>query len=301
MNFILKIITKIIGLNPSVSDGPKIYVSIVSHNEQPGDGPAPGYPDFVANPYTFVQHKRAIVRFAQMLRGRGVTLNFQSDWNFLEAMLLYDRGRITNNKNLLRYLREDLGHEVDPHAHETQYNYADVAELMASLDVPKSAIKVVGGFIAKPVEDSMVEYLNNNINGIVFDSSWIPQTLWGAGTKHHIDERDLWLSGIWCPANNDNFDTHDGTKIPYIGSFNPSFAGLERLLGMLRRDELESNKVYTQTISVGQSYMLNRTFLRDFISEIDRYRRQPSIQWVGLSKLIDIWKDEYNSQPNMLR
>ena len=120
-----------------------IYVSIVMHNEEPVSGQ---YPDFVHDEAAFWLQRDAVVVFADMLYANDVMFNYQSDWCFLQAALLYDTGTpSTNWKNILRYLKEDLGFEVDAHAHETQYNYADVNYLIQSLGVVPSA--TAGGLL----------------------------------------------------------------------------------------------------------------------------------------------------------
>ena len=105
-------------VSPTASGVEPIHVSIVMHNEEPLSGQ---YPDFVNDPSAFWEHRDALVPFVNMLHANGVMFNYQSDWNFLQAVGLYDTGTLsTNGKNIVRYMKEDLGFEVDPHAHETQ-------------------------------------------------------------------------------------------------------------------------------------------------------------------------------------
>jgi len=73
---------------------PTIYISIVSHNEESLAGQ---YPDFVKNESAFWEHREAVVKFANMLYEEEVKYNFQSDWNFLLAVNLYDRGNPSTN------------------------------------------------------------------------------------------------------------------------------------------------------------------------------------------------------------
>ena len=284
---------------PQSKQFPTIYVSIVSHNEEPLTGQ---YPDFVKNESAFWEHREAVVKFANMLYEEGVKYNFQSDWNFLLAVNLYDKGTpSTNGKNLIRYLKEDLGFEVDPHAHETTYNYADVAYLIHNLGVTPS--NTVGGFIAYPPEDSKIEYFRDLLHGWHFNYTWKAEILWGGSTAGHKNEQTLWASGIWKPKDNENFLVHDdNAPLPHVGGYGRSWKTLEILLQKQQNGELEPDKIYTQTIFVSQNFMLNDEFIEKFrekIRELKPYEEQGLIKWVGLKEVVEIWKNEYGAEPNI--
>lgn len=137
---------------------------------------------------------------------------------------MYDKGTpSTKGKNFLRYLKEDLGFEIDPHAHETQYNYADVLYLIEALGV--SVSQTVGGFCAAPPESSKLEYLWVPITGWIYpDYTWQPDFLWGDATCHHIDEDSLWISGIWKPQDTKHFLVHDeDAPLPCFGGYKNSW------------------------------------------------------------------------------
>ncbi len=281
-----------------VKNFPTIYISIVSHNEEPNKQ----YPDFVANEALFWKHREAIVKFANMLYEEGVKYNFQSDWNFLLAINMYDKGTpSTNGKNLLRYLKEDLGFEIDPHAHETTYNYADVAYLIENLGVTPS--NTVGGFIAYPPNQSKVEYFWSPITGWHYNYTWQAQILWGGATKWHKNEETLWVSGIWKPMDNENFLVHgDNAPLPHVGGFGGGWDTLAILLEKQQNGELEPNKIYTQTIFVSQNSLLDDEFIEYFrnkIRELSDYTKNGLIKWVGLEEVVKIWKEEYNEEPNI--
>ncbi|MBU1634629.1 carboxypeptidase regulatory-like domain-containing protein [bacterium] len=284
-------------------DRPPIYVSIITHNEEPSSRPG-GYPDFVNNESAFWQHRESLIEFASMLHAEGVKYNYQSDWNFLLAATKYDTGAAsTNSKNFLRYLKEDLGFEIDPHAHETQYNYADVAYLIEELGVPVS--QTTGGFLAFPPESSKLEYFRQPITGSIYsDYTWQAEILWGGATLFHQNEDSLWISGIWKPQDNEHFLTHDeNAPLPEVGGYRNNWQGLNKLLQKQQNGELEEGKIYTQTIFAGQNSMLNPQFIQDFqqqIQALSEYTRAGLIQWVGLAEVIDIWESQYNSEPNLL-
>ncbi|CAM2005371.1 hypothetical protein [Acanthopleuribacter pedis] len=85
-----------------------------------------------------------LVERLQLIPSHGAALNWQSDHVVLEAILDFENQvdqSNTNDKNIVRYLVEDLGFSVDPHAH-TSY-CADVAEIMGPLGITPS--NVLGG------------------------------------------------------------------------------------------------------------------------------------------------------------
>ncbi len=267
-------------------DSAKVYVMIVTHSEE-------------AEPYDqseviFDNSREDLVSFAQMLYEEGVAWNYQSDWTFLLAATKFDEGDAsTNGKNFLQYFKEDLGFEIDPHAHETEYNYADIAYLISELGVEPS--NVVGGFVASPVNESKFDYLQNEIQGNIYDYSWTPGVLWGAAVGGHQNESDLWASGIWRPKDAENYTT-DGGNLPAVGGYYTNWEGLDLLLSK----DLDPNKIYTQAIFMGQRNLTEES-IKEFRSEIEKYKSDDRIVWVGLSELISIWETEYGAEANILK
>ena len=271
---------------------PPILVSIVMHNEEP-----PGNPDFVNNESAFWLHRAALVQFVDMLYANGVMFNYQSDWNFLRAVALYDTGTpSTNGKNVIRYIKEDLGFEVDPHAHETQYNYADVAYLIETLGVTPS--HTVGGFLAGPPEDSKLEYLWQPITGTQYPTyTWQAEILWGGATSHHQDEESLWVSGVWKPKDNYHFVEHaDGAPLPHVGGYGRK---CDPLVQKQQDGELEEDKIHTCTMFVGQTDLLLPGYIQSFKQQIQALDAAGNIRWLGLAEVIDSWETEYGSEPNI--
>ncbi len=275
----------------------QIYVSIVMHNEEP-----PGYPDFVNNQQAFWAHRAAVVDFAGMLKAKDVMFNYQSDWNFLRAISLYDTGTPdTNNKNVLRYIKEDMGFEVDPHAHETLYNYADVAYLIEACGVVPS--HTAGGMIVEPPEQSILEQFWQPITGAQYPQAvWQAQILWGGGTAMHQNEESLWASGIWKPKDKYHFLEHsDLALLPNVGHYGSKWENLDKLIVLANDGKLDPNNIYTCTIFAGQSQLLQPGFISDFEQKIIQHKNFSFIQWKGLAEVIEIWKNQYNSRPNILK
>jgi len=279
----------------------KIYVAVVMHNEEPLSGQ---YPDFVnALPLgaDFQEHRSRVVKFANMLYDEGVKFDYQSDWNFLEAMKLYDDGTDTNGKNLLRWLVEDKGFQVDPHAHETSYNYADVAYLNTELlGIP--ATGVVGGFIYYPISDSILEQFFEPISGDIFDTSWQATILWGAATYLH-QGNDEKVSGVWSPKSSTEFFVHDPNRIPYVGGYLKGSGGVEMLLNLSNQGELDPNKIYTTTLNTTHKHMTTDQEIEEFRAGIQSIKAKDvhgQVRWVTMNQLIEDWKTIYKSEPNYL-
>lgn len=271
---------------------PKVLVSIVSHVEED--------PDYENNPLLFEQHRAALLAFAELLHQAGVSFNWQSDWNFLKAVARYDsRPAETNGKNIAQYMKEDLGFEVDPHAHERLYNYADVAYLLELLGVAPSGI--VGGFIVDPPSESILEQFWAPITGEQYAFyTWQAQTLWGGGTGRHVDEEGLWTSGIWRPADRERFLEHDpDAPLPNIGNFGGTWENLDLLLALREAGQL-TDGIHTCTIMIGQRDIVQPTAATEFQAELEARQDHPGIRWVGLAEVMQIWQEEYGGEVNTL-
>jgi len=278
-----------------------IYVSIVCHNEEPSNATAVAYSE---DREYFMLNRDATVEFARMLHSEGVTFNFQPDWDFALGVLNFDQGsHSTGNKNVLRYLVYNLAFEVDPHAHENQYNYADVAHLHEQAGAPVSHL--AGGLLALPSENSKLEYLWSPLRGAQFDCAWKAEAVWGGGTADHVNEEALWISGIWKPQDNAHFTTHDeGAPLPHIGGYKDGWDGLRNLLQHQEEGGLDASRIYTQSIFVRQADLLDPAFVLAFKDEIRSFSEKTEaglLRWVGLNEVLDIWETEYDCRPNLFR
>lgn len=283
----------------ALPDHPVIYVSIASHNEEP----SLKQPDYLADEELFWEHRDALVEWANMLHEEGVAYDWQSDWNFLKAIAEYDTGtESTNGKNVALWMQEDLGFAIDPHAHESKYNYADVAYLMESIGLKPSG--VVGGYLASPIEDSKVDYLQNPIEGWVYEYTWTPEILWGGGTGNHVNEEGLWTSGIWRPSSSADYFTHNEEALPSVGNYARTWDGLRDLLEKAENGELENGVIYTITIMNDQKNFVESGYIEAFQEELnsfDSYSEAGLIEWVTLTEVVEIWETQYGAEPNILQ
>lgn len=275
-----------------------IYLTIVSHNEEPDSN---RYPNFVEDEAAFWEHRSAVLKFAEAVTAAGAKYDWQSDWNFLQAVAKYDTGTAdTNGKNIVRYLSEDLGVEVDPHAHERNYNYADVAYLISQLGVEPSG--VVGGFLVYPTEQSKLEYLWAPITSTLNSGyTWQAELLWGGGSPNHVSDYNV--SGMWRPASNEQYLTSaDTAPLPNIGGYTGTWDGVADLLAKQAAGELEAGHMYTATVMVDQDEMLDDATITDTVNQIQQYQAEVEngqLQWINLADAISIWMDQYNSEPTI--
>ena len=286
------------GSTAAVQGYPPVYVTVVSHNEEPGAG----RPDYTADPNYYLQNRALVKLLAETIASRGATYNFQSDWNYLKAVALYDVGSVTNNtggQNIVRWMREDLGVEIDPHAHETLYNYADVAYLIEQLGVTTS--KNVGGFIYDPPENAQRwEQHANVLYGSIYPFySWRADHLWGAATYLHQGNDDL-SSGIWRPKDRYNFYVDDpNQRLLYIGGGCGGQPGLMQLLDDIQAGRVPADGFYTANLFMVQDWMTPQSIaqLGSFIDSLAPYVSDGRVRWSTLSQTAQTWRTQYGSVP----
>ncbi len=288
--------------DPSHDRDQPIYANVVTHNEEPG---TPGHPDFLKKESMFWEERKAILNFATFLHEEGVVYHWQSDWNFLEAELKYDKGTPeTAGKNLVRYLKEDLGVQVDPHAHESKYSYADVAHLFEQLGVEPS--KIAGGFLAYPVEESILNQLQSTIPGRIFASAhWKPEIIWGAGTKNHKMDSELQASGLWRPKDAEHFFEHDpnGSVVVY-GDYTGDWEGVFDLLSRRANGEFEVGQMVTSSVFLPESDLLKPEKMGEFKDNLARAQVEVAkggLLWQSMEDSVAMWKNLYKEEPSIFK
>ena len=282
-------------LEQRTEDFPPIYCSVVSHSEEP-----PGTPDYGDNPAVFEINRAALLEFALMLDSAGIDLNWQSEWNFARGVAMHDDGSGTGGMNIVEFMHDSLGFEIDPHAHQSVYNYADVAHFIEELGVTPTG--TVGGFVAWPESMSILEQFFDTIEADSFPGySWTPEILWGAATRGHVDEETLYISGVWKPRDNYHFFEHDESRLPHIGNYTRDWFGVRQLLNISRTGDLDEGKIYTSAIFVGQGGLnsAETDSFRRQIDAVEEYEKTDWLRWRTLGEIHDIWLTEYDSIPNM--
>ncbi len=271
-----------------------ILVSIVMHFEEP-----PGYPDFETDVAAFAEYRAALLRFANVLAARQVAFDFQSDWNFLKAVAQHDTGTDTGGVNIVRYLHDTPNFSIDPHAHETRYNYADVAYLIQQLGVTPTG--VVGGFIATPPPSSVLEAFWTSMDGVQYPGhAWTPEMLWGAASGNHVNDESLWISGVWRPRDRGHFLEHsESAPLPCIGGFGGTWEALDLLLSLRAANRL-ADGVHTCTIMTNGREIIQPGFIEAFDAAVAARRGDAGIRWVTLPQVHQIWRDEFGGVASTL-
>lgn len=296
----LSIKTTVATQPPPNANLPKVRISIVSHNEEP-KGMGPNAMDFLGKKDLYLKNRKEMVSLCTMLKEKGVSYNFQSDWNFLMAVEKYDVGDVTKNtngKNLVKWMRDDMGFSVDAHAHETEYNYADVAYLITKLGVEPSP--VVGGFIYDPPESEAWTKLIPGIKGKHYPQYfWKPDILWGAATFLHKgnDERS---SGCWRPKDKFNYSVHDDSqRMIHVGNNQAGLPGIKELIEEIESGIAPSDGFYTASYFIGQG-QISESKVASIAKDIDTingYVKSGKAIWSTVQDAAQNWKTDYKGKP----
>jgi hypothetical protein len=285
---------------------PPLYLTFISHNEEPGEI----HPDYLADRAFYLRNRENVRQLVIMLKSKGAMLNFQSDWNFLKAVAEFDKDELlanTNGKNIVRWLVEDLGLEADPHAHETLYNYSDVAYLHTLLGVKPS--QNVGGFLFDPPDNQQGwEQHISGVSGKVYpDAFWKPDILWGAATFGHRGN-DECSYGVWRPQNRYNFTLHDpnqrlinigGGCISSYGLPEVGMDGVRKMLDAITNQDVPMDGFYTATIFIPQALIDTKMIqvIEKDLDWLESYVREGRVIWSSLTQTAQIWKTSYGGKP----
>jgi len=232
----------------------RVFAAFVSHNEEAASNP-PCAP-VVTGRERYLANRAAVVTLARAIVERNAAWDFQSEWQYLQAVQAWDDAAVTgatDGKNIARYLAElSPSHlAVDAHSHERSgWNYADVAHLLAGLGVPPTGI--VGGYIANPSSAETWTRLRQPLRGLRAPyPTWQALALWGGGSANHRD--DARASGVWRPLDPERFFEDDPAQALFnIGG-------------------------WTGEVATGE------------------------LVWATLPTMARVWREEYGSQPSMVR
>lgn len=226
----LLLLARLVTAPPAAAVAPPVYTVLFTHIE---DNTPAGALGTLQSRNNYLLYRGRLIDMATLAQSTGVSWSLQPDWKFLRAALLYEDAALmatTNNKNLLRYLREDRGTIIDPHSHENGgYNYADVAHLLDSLGAGSST--VIGGHIWDPSLPQFAEWdrFRTPVAGQMYPwASWRGDILMGSGTPNHVN--DPIVSGVWRPQDRDHYFVHDpAANIVAIGQFRGAVSDVAEL------------------------------------------------------------------------
>lgn len=282
---------------------PDIYINFLSHNEETASWDNVNY---------YTANRAKLIGIAQYFDSAGISWNMQSDWRYLKNSINNEVAPLvsnTNNKHILRWMYEDKGVEIDPHAHESLYLYPDVAKLLDSIGLPTS--KIMGGSIYN--DSNGVNIWTNLVNGqygAVFPNYfWKPSYMMGGGTPNHV--ADLNYFGFWHPQSPATYTVHDtATPLVHFGtgcSFKirdttdvPSFmAEFRALIQAIKSGQYPSNGFYYQSVFFGQGDLGNVTLYNKIFEVADSLNAlvaSGDVQWKTMKQTYTLWENQYQKQ-----
>ncbi len=285
----------------------RIFVTFVSHNEESISNP-PCAP-VMTDPVRFAANRTAVLSAAQVIDDKRATWDFQSEYEYLLRLIDWETAaerQRTQGLNLVHYLNTFApGHiQVDAHSHEQRgYNYADVAYILAQLNVPPNGI--VGGFIVAPAAQQTWTRLRQPFKGSRFPAyTWTATQIWGGGSAGHTDDSDA--SGIWRPRAANAFEQDDPAQtLLAVGNY-PGLAtavdgeSVAGLLTSLRAGRLQAGRMYTATIMIPQCELdSDLTLIPRIGLFIDRFQEDVAKGDLGatLTEMVRVWRVDYESAP----
>ncbi len=321
---LLIVIIVLLGCAVEEKEPTPVYVTFYSHNEESWD-------TLVATEPQYIQYRQNLLERLHIIKKYNATLNWQSDWAVLEAIKKYDKGTIlesTNGKNIVRYMEEDLSFSVDPHAHLTIYNYADLAYLIEQLG---GSSTVVGGLqYVRCGQGRELEYIDWREHIDVQDDGYIygsvyPEVKWKpeiiavpAFAGHWFDE---FSSGVWRPGIEDEFYEHDAqNSITYVGQgypfdttlhgqrsrgaqiFAKDAAYIKELVQKIQSGDVPQGELYTASLFITDFKTSGDVDVNEgvqaVLEELQPYVERGGIIYADYETVAQLWETEYNSEPN---
>ncbi len=282
---------------------PVVYLDFVTHNEDVTTWGGTTY---------YNNNRGRLISLSNYFQTNGITWNMQSDWTYLTSVIQKDTGTVlatTNNKNILRWMYEDKGVEMDPHSHETTYIYPDIVKLLDSIGLPES--KVMGGAIYNGANGINVwTNLINGQNGVIFPTKfWKPDYMMGGGTPGHV--ADIKYYGIWNPQSITAYLTHDPSnalrhigvgcsiKIKNTTTADSVINAIKDVINNVQSGQHPSNGFYLQTIFFEQGDMNLLAFYNKVLQVADSANvlvASGKAQWKTLKQAYTIWETTYAAQ-----
>ena len=284
-----------------------VYLNFVMHNEETDKNSSNQYYD---QSQIFFNDKRAVLKeFADTIVANTAAWNCESDWRFLDAVIKWDAHTGTGNQNIIQWLNAQAGIEIDPHAHQTSHNYADVAYLIDSCGVTPS--NNVGGFLY----DTIIGGHNwcdmeNGITGQLPPFyQWHPNVLWGGGSMNHTN--DINDYGAWQPDTLHNFYQHNPNRyLVFIGNgcapvlsdtsdISNIVNQITQLVNYINAGTFPQNGFYCATIMTNLRDMNHAGIVKvsQVIHQLQTMIDNGQIIWANTSNKKSAWVSQFNSQP----
>jgi len=279
---------------------PPVHTVLFTHIEDNTPGGPLGS---IQNRNSYLLYRSRLIDMALLASSYNLTWTLQPDWKILQAALLYEDAALmatTNNKNFLRYIKEDLDAVIDAHSHENGgYNYTDVAHLLDSLGVGGST--VIGGHVWDPSLPQFQEWDRYRVPvaGQQFPwATWRGDILMGSGTPNHVN--DPRVSGVWRPRDRDHYFEHDPNgNIAAIGQYLGTVAGLADLVDRYQTGQVSPNCMLTTSHGIRPSILVATGGLAaiedTLIAPIALMRDAGTVVPTDFTSLIDTWQTSFAS------
>lgn len=293
---------------------PPVYVTVAGHIEDTA---------IYASPAAYPDYRQRLLNFAETYSQSGAAFNLQIDYEFFIGTVRHETDAmraLTNGLNIIDYLVTRYGYEIDAHQEggweEGQDNYADVRFIGGTLTEQIS--DVVGGLVWD--DANQFARLSQGEAGWLYpDFTWYPQIITLAVSyEHHLGDfsRDDIGSGIWMPKGaNDEFWIHDpNAEMVYVGpgehsdwgNRNPQYLStpefVQDLVDKLSDGSIPRDRMYTVTMAVPQSIIFDvaqHAVLLNLLDQIAPLVEEGKAQFVTYSEAVEIWRNEFNSEPNV--
>lgn len=289
-----------LNLNPAKAQ-PQVFFNFLSHNEETLSW---------NNSVYYLANRSRLVQIAQHFDSANITWNMQSDWTYLTNAISEETPSVTattNNKTILRYMYEDLGVEMDPHGHESQYIYPDLVHLMDSIGLPES--NIMGGTLYSDTNGINIwTNLVNGQNGNMFPQKfWDPTYMMGGGTPNHVD--DLNYYGFWNPTSPTDYLTHNpSSSLTHIGvgcemkirdttTVSYYLANVRAFLEQAQQGLLPDTAVYLQTFFFSQGDLGVAGYTQKILEiadSLNQYVLSGQAQWKTLKDVCYIWETTFS-------
>ena len=294
-----------------------VYVTLAGHIEQ-----GKWYSDCKNYP----GYRDKLRAFAELMKEQDVPFNMQVDYELFQGVVDCDTPEMmaeTGGVNTFEYLATACDFEFDPHQgggwEFTPENYADV-RFMGGKATDKIT-ETVGGVVWN--QQAQFDRFTKGEKGVIHKNfTWFPQILTlGVHADHHQGDFSLddLTGGVWIPKGFDaDFLTHDpqGTMV-YVGPgmqhsdwndkgdcYFKSAADYAILLTeYLKAGTLPAGEIYTTTIAIPQSLIFFPEEHHKLVAQIQQLKplvETGAVIFVTYTDLVEIWKSEYDSRPNIL-
>lgn len=313
-----------------------LYINFNSHCEESDEDPAGVTLNYSTNQTQYTQYRAYVKQIADLIRSKGAKWNYQSDWNFLLAAQQFDKGDAsTNGKNLMRWMAEDNGGQIqlDPHAHQNQYNYADVAYLLDQLSPTIKSSKNVGGFTWNgPM--GVQTLMGMTTTGFTWDSlakglrgrkyptyTWTAEVLLGGASYDYARMQtshgnDLNHNGAWRPRDTTSAGYMNHTCTAALANLGVGGEALLQpttsvatdvatIMGLVRTTiaamKANKGKFFVMQIQTNQRDFSRAGYMDKISTILDSLRplvASGQIKWATHSEKAATWKALYNEQPN---